>query len=148
MGGKSLSWRYLRFPTQFGTRIALRECVNSEMNTTEASNSPIPAGFSGSITMSNSAVLTMRHDLHELANVFTGVMIAAGLLKQFLEAGSLQRYASNICESSERGSELVREIRRQLLTSCGDREIAATDKLSDLAQETIREVSRQAEVMG
>jgi hypothetical protein len=109
--------------------------VNSEMNTTEGSGSPAPAGFGSSVTMSNSAVLAMRHNLHELANVFTGVMLAGGLLAQFLEAGSLQHYASNICESGERGSALVREIRSQLLASCGDKVINPTDKMSDLAPE-------------
>jgi nitrogen-specific signal transduction histidine kinase len=89
------------------------------MKTTNASGSQVMASIE-SITMDGSSVQAMRHSLHELANVFTGVMIAGGLLAQFLEAGSLQHYASNICESSERGSALVREIRGQLLASCGE----------------------------
>ena len=68
----------------------------------------------------------MRHRLHELANVFTGVMIAGGLLSQYLEGGSLQHYAADICEGSERGCALVREIRSQLLAACGEVEAART----------------------
>ncbi len=42
----------------------------------------------------------MRHSLHELANVFTGVMIAGDLLTLQLTADSLQKYAADICAGS------------------------------------------------
>ena len=92
------------------------------MNTTEAAGSPVMVSL-GSITMDAPRVLAIRQSLHELANILTGVLIAGGLLAQFLESGSLQQYASNVCESGERGSALVREIRSQLLACCGEPEV-------------------------
>ncbi len=44
----------------------------------------------------------------------------AGLLSQYLAGGSLQHYAADICEGSERGCVLVRELRSQLLAACGE----------------------------
>lgn len=76
------------------------------------------------VILDGDGVRAMRHRLHELANVFTGVMIAGGLLSQNLEGGSLERYASNICEGSERGCALVRDIRSQLLAAQGEVEAA------------------------
>ena len=73
-----------------------------------------------SVILDRPGVEAMRHNLHELANVFTGVKLAGDLLSQHLEAGSLQYYVSTICEGSERGCALVREIRSQLLAACGE----------------------------
>ena len=81
----------------------------------------MPGSMDG-IILDGESVLAMRFRMHELANVFTGVMIAAGLLSQYLEGGSLKPYAENICEGSERGSALVREIRSLLLAACGELE--------------------------
>jgi hypothetical protein len=64
----------------------------------------------------------MRQYLHDLANVFTGLMISGGLLSQHLEGGSLHHHASNICEGCERGRTLVQEIRSHLLTYRGQSE--------------------------
>src|SRR6266568_9660882 len=99
--------------------------MNSETNMSQASGSPaaIPdPGILGPVLTPTLAVIdaaaikAIRHNLHELANVFTGVMIAGGLLSRHLETGSsLHYYATNICEGSERGCALVREIRSQLL---------------------------------
>lgn len=124
---------HLRFLTRIGTRIAFRNGVNSEMNTTKASGSPATAEI-GSVMLDSEGVRLMRHRLHELANVFTGVMIAAGLLSQYLEGGSLRLHASNICEGSERGCGLVREIRSQLLAACGEVEAAPNGHSVDLNQ--------------
>jgi hypothetical protein len=74
----------------------------------------------GEVVLDGKDVLKVRHCLHELANVFTGVMIASGLLGQHLEGGSLEHYATDIGAGSERGSALVREIRRHLLDACGE----------------------------
>jgi len=63
-------------------------------------------------------VRSIRRSLHELANVFTGVVIAAGLLEEYLEGGSLQEFASEISTNGERGSALVREIREHFLAAC------------------------------
>ena len=73
--------------------------------------------------LSGESVRSMRHGLHELANVFTGVMIAAGLLSEYLEGGSLQTYATDISEGSERGKVLVQELRNQLLAAYGEGEL-------------------------
>jgi len=72
------------------------------------------------VILNGDVVRSIRHGLHELANAFTGVMIAGGLLSQYLEGGSLEHYASDICEGSERGCALVREIRSQLLGAQGE----------------------------
>jgi hypothetical protein len=88
------------------------------MNTTNASGSEVNPP--GSVILDGDGVRIMRHRLHELANDFTGVMIAGGLLSQYLEGGSLQHYASDICEGSERGCALVRELRSQLLAARGE----------------------------
>ena len=96
--------------------------MNTELNTTDSNGSPLGAKHSA-ILLDGSEVQAMRHRLHELANVFTGVMIAGGLLSQYLEGGSLRQYATDICEGSERGGSLVRELRSQLLAACGEREV-------------------------
>jgi hypothetical protein len=77
-----------------------------------------------SVIVDEVAIRAIRHRLHELANVFTGVMLAGGLLAQHLEGGSLGNYAADICEGSERGAALVWEIRNQLLSAGGGLEAA------------------------
>lgn len=72
------------------------------------------------ILLQRRTIQAMRQQLHELANVFTGVMIAGGLLSQHLAGGVLCGYAKDICESSERGCALVRQLRQQLMTACGE----------------------------
>ena len=74
------------------------------------------------ILMARREVHTMRQRLHELSNIFTGVMIAGGLLTQNLAEESLSGYVRDICEGSERGSHLVREMRSQLMAVCGETE--------------------------
>jgi hypothetical protein len=113
----------LQFLTQFGTRIALESGVNSEMNTSDTNGSP-QAAKPCAIMLDGSEVQAMRHRLHELANVLTGVIIAGSLLSKYLEGGSLGQYSSDICEGSERGCTLVRELRSQLLAACGELEAA------------------------
>ncbi len=103
------------------------------MNTNEASGSPV-MGTPQSVILETGEVQTMRHRLHELANVFTGVMIAAGLLSQYLEGGSLQHYATDICEGSDRGCVLVRELRSQLLAASSELEAAVSRSAIDPAR--------------
>lgn len=88
------------------------------MNANGAAPSNEPQG----IWLSHQSVRQMRSQLHELANTLTGVMIAGGLLTQFLEGGSLAGYAADVCEASERGSLLVCELRGHLLAACGEAE--------------------------
>ncbi len=89
------------------------------MNASGAAPSNEPQG----IWLSEQSVRQMRSHLHALANTLTGVMIAGGLLTQFLEGGSLAGYAADVCEASERGSLLVRELRGHLLAACGEAEV-------------------------
>lgn len=95
--------------------------MNSEMNSSEAGGSGAMANL-GCVTLNHDGVQAMRHNLHELANVFTGVVIAGDLLALHLDAGPLQRYAVEICAGSERGCALVRELRSQLLAASGEAE--------------------------
>ena len=91
----------------------------------------MPSSMDG-IILDGDSVGAIRFRMHELANVFTGVMIAAGLLSQYLEGGSLKPYAEDICEGSERGSVLVREIRSLLLAACGEVELSPEGAPEDL----------------
>ena len=84
----------------------------------------------------------MRHCLHELANVFTGLMIAGGLLSQHPEMESLQHYVTDLCEGSERGSALVRELRSQLLAACGEAEAAPPSDDRRRGAGTVREFTK------
>ncbi len=95
--------------------------MNRELNIPDGHGSSQAAKHSA-VVLDFSEVQAMRHRLHELANVFTGVVIAAGLLQQYLEGGSLRQYAADICEGSERGCALVRELRSHLLAACGELE--------------------------
>lgn len=109
----------------------ITQCVTEmnipEMHTTKANvSSAMP--LSG-VNLYSSEVQAMRHGLHELANVFTGVMIAGDLLFQHLESESLQHYASHIREGNARGCALVRELRSQLLAACGELEVAPNGNL-------------------
>jgi hypothetical protein len=110
---------------RFGTRLALEEGMNSEMNSGIAGGNP-ELVTPGAIFLDGAEVKAIRKRLHDLANVFTGVMIAGGLLAQYLEESPLRSYASEICDGSERGCVLVREIRSQILAACGELEAAST----------------------
>jgi len=107
--------------------------MNSELNMKEAGASP-EMGSIGAFLLDQGAMHAMRRCLHELANVFTGLMIAGGLLAQRPELESLQRYVTDLCDGSERGSALVRELRSQLLAVCGEAEAAQTERTASAAQ--------------
>jgi hypothetical protein len=97
--------------------------MNSEMSTLDGNGSPQAVKLC-TVILDGSEVQRMRQRLHELANVFTGVVIASGLLCQYLDSGPLRHYASDIHEGSERGCSLVRELRSQLLAAAGELEAA------------------------
>lgn len=67
------------------------------------------------IQLDSEAVKRLRHLLHELANVFTGVLVTGGLLHHALDGDLRQRYTGEICTGGERGAALVREARTVLL---------------------------------
>lgn len=100
------------------------------MNPSEANGSPVIVNH-GLVILDSAGVRDMRHCLHELANVFTGVMLSSGLLGRYLEGGSLQHYATDITEGGERGSTLVRELRSQLLAACGEVEATSPSPAED-----------------
>ncbi len=106
--------------------------MNSEMNSTDVGSSP--AANHALILLDSSGVRAMRDRLHELANIFTGVLIAGGLLSRYLDAGPLRHYATDISEGSERGSALVRELRSQLLAACGEEEVLLRGNTDDSRQ--------------
>ncbi len=57
-------------------------------------------------------ILEARRLLHDLSNVLTGLLITAGLLKNFVPlTGNGGRYASDIEGSAERAAELVCQVR-------------------------------------
>lgn len=89
----------------------------------------------GTILLNSSEVGAMRQRLHELANVFTGVMIAGGLLSHHLEEGILRRYAAGLCQESERGCNLVCELRSQLLLAGGEPEATSGGNRRGTAEE-------------
>lgn len=61
----------------------------------------------------------LRHLLHELSNLLTGVLVTGGLLRIALKGDRRERYAADVCEGGERGAALVREA-RALLTAPED----------------------------
>ncbi len=102
----------------------------------EANGGNSPAVGSGQVEgvlLSAASVREMRHSLHELANVLTGVMMSGGLLAQQLGPSPLNHYTTDICECSERCSALVREIRGYLLEACGEADPPAGESGGDTA---------------
>jgi hypothetical protein len=66
-------------------------------------------------TIPNVNCLELRRTLHELANLFTAILITSGLLKMAgSDAERLNRYSRELLESGERGAVLVREARSML----------------------------------
>lgn len=65
--------------------------------------------------LSDEDVTQLRHVLHELANIFTGVLVTGGLLQQSLAGDRRQKYAAEVCNGGERGAQLVREARSLLV---------------------------------
>jgi len=62
----------------------------------------------------------LRHILHELSNLLTGILVTGGLLQLALKGDRRHHYAVELCDGSERGATLVREA-RTLLTTPEDR---------------------------
>jgi hypothetical protein len=60
-------------------------------------------------------VAEMRSMFHELANVFTGILITSGLLAEKLAESEDEKFANALLDLGERGSGLVREARALLL---------------------------------
>ncbi|HUO59445.1 MAG TPA: hypothetical protein VMU24_02180 [Candidatus Acidoferrales bacterium] len=60
-------------------------------------------------------VREMRAVLHELANVFTGILVAGGVLAQKLQGTDFADRAASLCDLGERGAELSRRTRALLL---------------------------------
>ena len=56
----------------------------------------------------------LRKLAHELGNVTTGMLLAAGLLRQTLAGDARGRYCEQITEAGERSAALVREMRTLL----------------------------------
>ena len=64
---------------------------------------------------SNASIMGIRHLLHDLSNILTGLLITAGLLKHFVPlTGNGGRYAGDIEGSAERAAALVTEIRQEV----------------------------------
>ena len=60
-------------------------------------------------------ILQVRRMLHELSNVLTGVLITAGLLKNFVPlSGNGGRYAGDLELSAERAAALVNDVRTNI----------------------------------
>ncbi len=73
------------------------------------------AGKYAAVELGEDEVKHLRHLLHEMANVFTGILVTGGLLHQALKGDLRQRYTGEICIGGERGAVLVREARQVLL---------------------------------
>jgi len=73
------------------------------------------AGKYAAVQLEEEEVKRLRHLLHEMANVFTGMLVTSGLLHHALEGDLRQRYTAELCTGGDRGAELVREARQILL---------------------------------
>lgn len=70
----------------------------------------------------------LRHVMHELSNLLTGIMVTGGLLQMSLQGDRRQHYAAEICEGSERSASLVREARAMLIVP-EDRDLHSSQQL-------------------
>jgi hypothetical protein len=100
----------------FGTSFALQIDVNQESQTQVNALYGEAMGYAA-VQLGVEDVKRIRHVLHELANVFTGMMVTGGLLHQALKGDLRQRYTGEICTGGDRGAELVREAREVLMKS-------------------------------
>jgi hypothetical protein len=100
----------------FGTSLALHIPVNQQLQTHE-SNSFEEAKRYAVVQLGVEEVRKLRHTLHEMANVLTGIMVTGGLLHQALKGDLRQRYTGEICTGGDRGALLVREAREVLMGS-------------------------------
>jgi hypothetical protein len=100
----------------FGTTLALQIAVKQEA---ESHGNALyeEAMRYAAVKLGVDEVRKLRHVLHELANVFTGMMVTGGLLHQALKGDLRQRYTGEICTGGDRGAELVREAREVLMRS-------------------------------
>lgn len=57
----------------------------------------------------------VRKIFHELSNVFTGVLLGAGLLRQEAQEKNRVKFSDEICEIAQRGAALIREARSVLV---------------------------------
>jgi hypothetical protein len=100
----------------FGTTLALHIPVKQESET-QVSALFEEASRYAAVQLGVEEVRHLRHVLHELANVLTGMMVTGGLLHQALKGDLRQRYTGEICTGGDRGAELVREAREVLMGS-------------------------------
>jgi hypothetical protein len=80
----------------------------------KSSVSDVEAGKYSALVLEEEDIGKLRHLLHELANVFTGLLVSGGLLHRALEDDLRQRYSAEICAGGERGAALVRASREVL----------------------------------
>lgn len=111
---KSLRFNRLNSLTRFGPLLAIRIHVNHELESMESDAVGRAEKYSA-VELGTEDVRRLRHLLHEMANVFTGVLVSGGLLQQALRGDRRQRYCDEICSSGDRGAVLVREARQILL---------------------------------
>ena len=96
----------------------ITHCVNQESETYASALSDEARRYAA-VELGIEDVRKLRHALHELANVFTGIMVTGGLLHQALKGDLRQRYTGEICAGGDRGADLVREAREVLMGSEG-----------------------------
>jgi hypothetical protein len=92
--------------------------VNQQQQVSSASAMDLSlseAGKYSAVELGEDEVRHLRHLLHEMANVFTGILVTGGLLHHALEGDLRQRYTGEICTGGDRGATLVREARDVLL---------------------------------
>ncbi len=80
---------------------------HSEIESTKG----VPLRAYSPVSLREEEVRQIRQALHELANVFTGILISGGLLKNSLAGDLRQRYGAELCLAGERGASLVRKAR-------------------------------------
>ena len=114
LSAKLLSFNGLNSLTRFGQLLAIGIRVNHELESIGLDAVGQAEKYSA-VELSTEDVRQLRHLLHEMANVFTGVLVSGGLLQQALRGDRRQRYSDEICSSGDRGAVLVREARQILL---------------------------------
>lgn len=99
------------------------------MHTDKQAEYVMKSGFQPLVMLQPEQVLKLRTKLHELANLFTGVLMGGGVLCRALEGDRRAAYAESLCELGERGAVAIREVREVLLNSEAKSEMLGGEEL-------------------
>jgi nitrogen-specific signal transduction histidine kinase len=119
-------FEHWNFFSNFGTRFAYgnsgvnlgsrtgKTAVTARRIKRQAFNAKSITMNAKSVELNEERCLALRKLAHELSNVTTGMLMAAGLLRESLAGDARCHYCEQINEAGERTAALVREVRALL----------------------------------